>query len=162
MVKILFSLLLFATCLRVSAQTAITEAPAKPDFGDGRVQPALAAIAEAVAKKWITAVAKNNAQNAKVLTGFPFAWDRREIISDEQSFLKKFQQRKSAREAAQAEESLKALMVKTITSRRTIIDNIIPMDVYVVEFTTRIGTTTHGGRMAIRMVQQPLVIGFSD
>lgn len=51
---------------------------------------------------------------------------------------------------------------KTIASYRRMIDKIIPIDVYVIQYTVKRNGREDGGRIAVVMTPEPKVIGLSD
>ena len=164
MKKLSFLVYLVLIVLSVQAQSAVTDVPSKPDFGDGDIKPELAARAEAVVKKWFDALLRFDTIQIKKYTGIPFAWDRVEIISDEKVFMQKFRESQSEK---MKEDPLRARLLndmsfKTIASYRRMIDKIIPIDVYVIQYTVKKNEREDGGRIAVLMTPEPKVIGLSD
>ncbi len=72
--KVSFSICMLLLVLNIHAQHGITEAPSKPDFGNGVINPEFAAKAEGVVEQWFEALVYNDTLQLKKLTGFPFAW----------------------------------------------------------------------------------------
>ena len=168
--RYLFILLIFFTLLNfnnIKAQEILKVEPQNFETVT-EIDFEKAKIAEAVAKEFFNQLSNRNPEGLVELCGLPFAWDRVEIFSDKAellaAFKKDFPEDVKPTKEQQAEiDSLKNnIKFKTHEAVKKLIDNIIPIDVYIVAFEFEIYDSFHGGRIAIEMTSEPKVTGYSD
>lgn len=135
-----------------------------PDTTGKSTDPIRAEKAKSVVLKYIHLIAKGeNIDSIMNMCSVPFALDRKEIISERAALKQKYVEM-IADKGKNRVFSVDTIFIRT--TRKEILDNIIPLDVYYVVVKIKLPNETkedtHGILLAVQMSDNPKIIGFSD
>lgn len=140
---------------------AVTSLCYSQNAADTIIDPVKAEKAKVIVQQYLQLWVKGTEMDSlTALCAVPFAWDRKEIISD-------IRQLKTELTTTRSEKGLLAFTIDTVyvkKVKREIIDVVVPIDIYyVVARVRRKGSRNFDGVLfAVQMTTEPKVVGISD